>query len=245
MDQQKPPEFILDVFTDPRSVRDVVKGILHTIFFNRFFPSLAPRTHEVLDVTLPFVNDDELETLIEQRAYALERQLDAERLSNSGGQAGGAPIKGDRMSGPGMGDGGSGGRGQITVQFFERKRKKAWPFGRADEEVCWETWTIKVTVAEPRTENGMFTAAHSSNAPNLPTTSKLHTKTRSDRNVERAKVRRAMEQTLFATAMKIVTFVNTHKDHIPPITTQGGNPFPYKINLESKETSWASRIRIY
>ncbi|PNP53630.1 hypothetical protein THARTR1_05754 [Trichoderma harzianum] len=135
-------------------------GILHTIFFNRFFPSLAPRTHEVLDVTLPFVNDDELETLIEQRAYALERQLDAERLSNSGGQA---PIKGDRMSGAGMGDGGSGGRGQITVQFFERKRKKAWPFGRGDEEVCWETWTIKVTVAEPRTENGMFTA-HSSNA---------------------------------------------------------------------------------
>jgi hypothetical protein len=26
MDQQEPPEFILDVFTDPRSVRDVVKG---------------------------------------------------------------------------------------------------------------------------------------------------------------------------------------------------------------------------
>lgn len=217
-------------------------GILHTIFFNRFFPSLAPRTHEVLDVTLPFVNDDELETLIEQRAYALERQLDAERLSNSGGQAGGAPIKGDRMSGPGMGDGGSGGRGQITVQFFERKRKKAWPFGRADEEVCWETWTIKVTVAEPRTENGMFTAAHSSNAQLSPSSPILRQK---PKNVERAKVRRAMEQTLFATAMKIVTFVNTHKDHIPPITTQGGNPFPYKINLESKETSWASRIRIY
>ncbi|UKZ80721.1 hypothetical protein TrVFT333_008484 [Trichoderma virens FT-333] len=188
MDQQKPPEFILDVFTDPRSV---------------------------LDVTLPYVNDDELETLIEQRAYALERQLDAERLSNSGGQAGGAPTKGDKLSGAGLGDGGSGGRGQITVQFFERKRKKAWLVGRGDEEVCWETWTIKVTVAEPRTEN------------------------------ERAKVRRAMEQTLFATAMKIVTFVNTHKDHIPPITTQGGNPFPYKINLESKETSWVSRIRIY
>ncbi|PTB67415.1 DUF1649-domain-containing protein [Trichoderma citrinoviride] len=187
MDQQKPPEFILDVFSDPRSVREVVKGILHTIFFNRFFPSLAPRTHEVLDVTLPYVNDDELETLIEQRAYALERQLDAERL---------------------------GGRGQITVQFFERKRRKAW-LTRGEEEVCWETWTIKVTVAEPRTEN------------------------------ERAKVRRAMEQTLFATAMKIVTFVNTHKDHIPPITTQGGNPFPYKINLESKETSWVSRIRMY
>ncbi|EGR52276.1 uncharacterized protein TRIREDRAFT_54384, partial [Trichoderma reesei QM6a] len=138
MDQQKPPEFILDVFSDPRSVREVVKGILHTIFFNRFFPSLAPRTHEVLDVTLPYVNDNELETLIEQRAYALERQLDAERL---GGGAG-----------AGTADGGSGGRGQITVQFFERKRRKAW-LTRGEEEVCWETWTIKVTVAEPRTDN--------------------------------------------------------------------------------------------
>lgn len=54
-----------------------------------------------------------------------------------------------------------------------------------------------------------------------------------------------MEQTLFTTAMKIVTFVNTHRDHIPPITAQGGNPFPYKINVESKETSWLSRIRMY
>lgn len=216
-----------------------ITGILHTIFFNRFFPSLTPRTHEVLDVTLPYVNDDELETLIEQRANALERQLDAERLSNSGGQGGGAPIKGDKMSGPGLGDGGSGGRGQITVQFFERKRRKAW-LSRGDEEVCWETWTIKVTVAEPRTENG--TSLHTISTPtSIGARLILIKKT----PAERAKVRRAMEQTLFTTAMKIVTFVNTHKDHIPPITTQGGNPFPYKINLESKETSWVSRIRMY
>lgn len=73
--------------------------------------------------------------MIEQRAYALERQLDAER--SSGGEA------------PG------GGRGQITVQFFEKRRRKAW-LSRGDEEVCWECWTIKVTVAEPRTESGAY-----------------------------------------------------------------------------------------
>lgn len=65
------------------------------------------------------------------------------------------------------------------------------------------------------------------------------------RLVERAKVRRAMEQTLLTTVMKIVTFANAHKDHIPPITTQGGNPFPFKINIDQKETGWASRMRIY
>jgi hypothetical protein len=98
----------------------------------------------VLDVTLPYVNDDELQTMIEQRVSALDRQLDAERLSNSG-----APTNRDRINGAG-----SGGRGQITVQFFDQKRRKPWP-SLGVEEVCWETWTIKVTVAEPRTENGM------------------------------------------------------------------------------------------
>jgi len=138
MEQQSPPEFILDVFADPRSVRDVVKGILHTIFFHRFFPALSPHTRDVLDLTLPYVDDDELETMIEQRAAALERQLDAERSSGtaSSGTSGG-------------------GRGQVAVQFFEKRRRKAW-LSRGDDEVCWECWTVKVTVAEPRTESGAF-----------------------------------------------------------------------------------------
>lgn len=62
---------------------------------------------------------------------------------------------------------------------------------------------------------------------------------------ERAKVRKAMEQTLLTTAMKIVTCVNSHKDHIPPITTSESNPFPYQINVNQKDASWATRIGIY
>lgn len=51
--------------------------------------------------------------------------------------------------------GGGGGRGQISVQFMEKtRRRKIWY--RGDEEVCWESWTIRVTVAEPRTESGEF-----------------------------------------------------------------------------------------
>ncbi|KAK7441885.1 hypothetical protein Landi51_09875 [Colletotrichum acutatum] len=151
MQQSSAPEFILEAFADPASVRDVVKGtyhfspvpvlfpigILHTIFFHRFFPAVVPYTREVLDLTLPYVDDVELETMIEQRATALVRQLDAERSSS------------------GSGGGSGGGRGQLTVQFFEKKRRKAWLM-RGDEEVCWECWTVKVTVAEPRTETGWF-----------------------------------------------------------------------------------------
>jgi autophagy-related protein 101 len=135
MDHKDPPEFILDVFADPRSLGDVVSGILHTIFFNRFFPSLAPQTRDVLGITLPYVDDEEVQTMIAQRAAALERQLDAQRSS-------GVP---DNDNG--------GGRGQVAVQFFEKRRRKAW-LPRGDEEVCWECWTIKVTVAEPKTESG-------------------------------------------------------------------------------------------
>lgn len=62
---------------------------------------------------------------------------------------------------------------------------------------------------------------------------------------ERAKVRKAMETTLMTTVMKVITFVNAHKDHIPPITTQGSNPFPYQININQKESGWATRMGIY
>jgi len=54
-----------------------------------------------------------------------------------------------------------------------------------------------------------------------------------------------MEQTLLSAIMKIVTFVNAHKDHIPPITTTETNPFPYQITVGQKETGWATRMGIY
>jgi autophagy-related protein 101 len=195
-------------------------GILHTIFFHRFFPSVLPHTREVLDLSLPYIQDVELETMIDQRATTLQHHLDAERSSAAHPRAGTstppyhspAPSRPgpNPSSGVGAGAGtngnGNGGRGQVSVRFFEKRRRKAWYSVRGGEdEVCWESWTIKVTVAEPRTES------------------------------ERAKVRRASESTLLAAVMKIVTCVNANKDHIPPITTSEANPFPYQISVGQKE----------
>lgn len=106
---------------------------MHTIFFHRFFPSIRPRTRDILGLTLPFVEDVELETLIDQRTATLARQLDS------------SSDVGARNSGV---------RGLMAVQFFERRRQKAW-FTKAEEEVCWEQWTLDVTLATPRTESGM------------------------------------------------------------------------------------------
>lgn len=109
-------------------------GILHTIFFHRFFPSIRPKTRDVLDLCLPFVEEPELETMIDQRTAALVRQLDASSD---------------------MGMRNTGVRGLMAVQFFEKKRRKAW-FTKGEEEVCWEQWTLNITLATPRTESGTY-----------------------------------------------------------------------------------------
>ena len=113
-----------------------MQGILHTIFFHRYFPSIRPSTIEVLDFTLPLVGDPELETLIETRAGQLVRQLSSTSSPRSSV------------------------RGILTVNFFEKKRRKAggglgWFTGaKGEEEVCWERWSLEVTLATPKTEDG-------------------------------------------------------------------------------------------
>ena len=158
------------------------------------------------------MEDVELETLIDQRTATLVRQLDTSSDMDS------------RNTGV---------RGSMAVQFFEKKRRKAW-FTKGEEEVCWEQWTLDVTLATPRTESGM---ALSDMRFNRFLTWVL---------IERAKVRSAMEAMLLKAAMKIVTTVNREKDHIPPITTSEANPFPYQISINPKgEYGWGARMGIF
>ena len=86
------------------------------------------------------MNDVELETLIDSRVNALVRQ----HLSTSSNSY----------------SAGNGVRGRIAVEFFEKKRRKSGMWfgglaGKGEEEVCWEIWTLDVTIATPRTESGM------------------------------------------------------------------------------------------
>ncbi|KAM3081023.1 hypothetical protein ACMFMF_002939 [Clarireedia jacksonii] len=75
------------------------------IFFHRYFPSLRPDTRDVLEMSLPYINNVEIQTLIDQRTAALVRQLD---------------------SSSDLGARNTGVRGLMAVQFFEKKRRKAW-----------------------------------------------------------------------------------------------------------------------
>jgi hypothetical protein len=115
-------------------------GILNLIFFHRYFPSIRPTTFDVLDFTLPAIDDVELETLIESRISALVRQHTSATSTHEGG---------------------SGVRGRIAVEFYEKKRKRSGAWfsglaGKGEEEVCWEVWNLDVTIATPRTESGIY-----------------------------------------------------------------------------------------
>ena len=118
----------------------LITAVLHTIFFHRYFPTLRPSTVELFDLTLPYVSDSDLESLIDTRVHQLTRQLSSLSPNSSP-------------------------RGQIGVQFFERKRRKAATAGigtwfgvgggnRAEEDVCWEVWRLEITLATPKTELG-------------------------------------------------------------------------------------------
>lgn len=195
MEQRVPREYVLEIFADQTFVKDIVKAVLHTIFFHRYFPSIRPSLRDLpqLDITLPYIADPpEIETLIDARTTNLVHQLTSANTPNGGV------------------------RGQIAIQFFEKRRRKSgWLAGMGrggDEEVCWEEWLLEVTIAKPKTDS------------------------------ERTKLRRAMESSLHKAAMKIVAIVNRDKDHIPPITTSDANPFPYQIVLNPKQEGYNHRF---
>ncbi|CAI6334041.1 unnamed protein product [Periconia digitata] len=193
MEPRRRPEYHIDIFADLACVKDVVKAILHTIFFHRYFTSILPLTRDLLDLTLPAIDDVDLETLIDQRTMALMRAIEGTHHQR--------------------------GRGQLVVQFFEKRRRKSYFFGKADEDVCWEQWTLDVTIATPRTETDVL------------------------------KVRRAMTKSLEKAAHKIITIVNRDKDHIPPITTTDANPFPHQVLVNPKiaadQNAWGPRMGIF
>ncbi len=110
-------------------------GVLHTICFHRYFDPIRPSYLEIFDFTLPLIPDPDVETLIDTRVGQLIRQLTSTSSPKSS-------I-----------------RGSLVVDFFEKRKKKGgglnW-FGKGDEEVCWESWCLEVTLATPKTEIGKF-----------------------------------------------------------------------------------------
>ena len=87
--------------------------------------------------------------------------------------------------------------------------KAGWFGAKGEEETVWETWVIAVTLTSARSE------------------------------VEAGRNKKAMEKSLQEAAMKVVSLVNAERGHIPPITTNETNPFPYQILVNPRHDGWA------
>ena len=142
-------------------------GVLHTIFFHRYFPPIRPslytpkasahsshshtssHSQQSLPITLPSILDPpEISTAIESHTNLLISQLTPQYSTSPGVLSAAA----------------GGSRAEIVVRFYDRKRRKTgittgWlgrlgGGGQTEEEICWEEWCIQVIVARPRSEAG-------------------------------------------------------------------------------------------
>lgn len=100
------------------------------------------------------MENDELEATIEQRVSSLVKSMQSPARSSLYNESTHMRGTGTRAGA----DEASSGRGQLAVSFTERRRRKTYFFGKAEEEVCWETWVLDVTCATPRTDAGELTA---------------------------------------------------------------------------------------
>ena len=147
---------------------------------------------------------------------------------------------------------------KLRVNFYEKRRKKAsYSFfgrgaGTADEQVCWETWTVAVRpLADAHDGSGTpgldarsaprpYVAGHPHNGRYVDKDAALYgddsdsdisgggNGDEGNADVQMGSEGRA-ESSLRQAMMTILDTASKHKDHIPPIMSTDENPFPYDI----------------
>ncbi|KAI9256625.1 hypothetical protein BDA99DRAFT_143454 [Phascolomyces articulosus] len=119
-------EFNIEMAAVPREhVKDVLRALLHSIFFHRLLVNVTPREFMVLDTTVSATDNRDVEHLIDERAAEFVQNICSSHVK----------------------------QGKIAVLFYEQRDKKIWfQFSKAKELVCWERWAITMSLAQPTNE---------------------------------------------------------------------------------------------
>ncbi|KAG0293215.1 hypothetical protein BGZ96_003156 [Linnemannia gamsii] len=184
MTHYQPVMFPVELTVERSYLKDALRAILHTVLFHRVFANIKPRDMDILDLTIPIIDDPEVDKLVDEKITAFVKVVDANPQS----------------------------KGQIGIMFYEKRTKRAW-FTSTSSEVCWEQWAITINVVTNINDKD---------------------KQRSIKNMEKA---------LSSLFLSILRTVNERKDHIPPITTSDGNPFPYQIVIPTASDTWGSMFK--
>mmetsp|Transcript_39037 Transcript_39037/g.74798 ORF Transcript_39037/g.74798 Transcript_39037/m.74798 type:complete len:208 (-) Transcript_39037:474-1097(-) len=100
----------------------------------------------------------------------------------------------------------------VSVSFFEKRYKQIW-FSKQEERLYWEQWRINLTMVRP-----CYTQHDNPEAARL--------------------VRHnALEESLQACMLQLLTLVGEKKEHIPPVVSSDVVCFPYEITLPSESDS--------
>ncbi|CAO3668919.1 unnamed protein product [Rhizopus stolonifer] len=98
-------------------VKDILRGVLHSIFFHRLLGTVIPRELRVLNTTVSITDSNEVENLIEEKITEFLQNTNSTRIK----------------------------QGKLAVLFYEKRLKKNWlSFSKGEELVCWEQWSITV-----------------------------------------------------------------------------------------------------
>lgn len=172
---------------EQHQIREVLRCILHTIIFCRALGALKPQEVdcEILsNITFVKCGDREVDKRVEEKINQFYTWLDRH---------------------PGK-------RGQVSLLFYEKRRKAASWFGKqAEERLYWEQWVIDVSIVESlvsQEEQSSFTLQ--------PVRQRRH-----------SQLQTAVEDRLTL----IVRTVNDRKDHIPPVVSPSAVTFPFDISI--------------
>jgi Autophagy-related protein 101 len=135
----------------------------------------------------------------------------------------------------------------MSIQFFEKVTRRAswWASKAAESEVCWEKWDINCEFLPlSRNDRGTSTLSQAclwrALSPFYPFVVYIAWLVLTPLVVDRSKARAVMEGQLTAALRKIV-FLTQRTDHIPPITTNEANPFPYQVRTQTPGSSFYGR----
>ncbi|KAI7872673.1 hypothetical protein BDF14DRAFT_6769 [Spinellus fusiger] len=105
-------------------VKNVLRAILHSIFFHRLLTNVTPRELKILDTTVSITDSAEVDQLVEEKIL--------EFVHHTNGHAQ---------------------QEKMAVFFYEKRLKKNWfQFSKSDEWVCWEQWTLHISRIYPQNE---------------------------------------------------------------------------------------------
>lgn len=192
--------------------------------------------NEFLDIPYPMAdNMTDLDTLIDERINQLIKKVFQEPTVASHVSS----SSDDRIK-----------TGQVMIQFYnvmkKLKKKSGW-FGLAKEEdeeqKIWESWIVNVKCIPIDEKSG----GAGGNGPLQLANKDSDTSSRSsaiDVSIT------SFEENLHT----IIDIADTHKDHIPPITSLESSPFPYSIDVgktisrgvhytTTEEESWGKYIK--